>query len=79
MAKPTQIEIKNKAISGLIDLVKADNGTFWEELAAELLPGSGIDEINDLASEIQDVAIKQINALAKPKAVGVLGVSKSRR
>ncbi|MDY7828540.1 hypothetical protein UXA55_02940 [Aeromonas caviae] len=76
MAKPTQIEIKKKAISGLIDLAKADSGEYWERLAAELSPRAGLDERSELATQIQAVAIKQVEALAKPKAVGVLGVSR---
>lgn len=79
MAKPTQIEIKKKAISGLIDLAKADSGEYWERLAAELSPRAGLDERSELATQIKAVAIKQVEALAKPKAVGVLGVSRPRR
>ncbi|MEM0550499.1 MULTISPECIES: hypothetical protein [Aeromonas] len=79
MKKPTKSEIKNKALSGLIDLAKADSGEYWEELAAELLPGAGIDELSGLANEIQAIAIKQAEALVKPKAVGVIGVSRPRR
>lgn len=79
MAKPSKAEIKSKALKGLIALVSADAGEYWYGEAAELLPNAGDEELWDLAGELQGAAIKKVEALVKPKAVGVLALSKSRR
>ncbi len=79
MAKPTKAEIKSKAIKGLIDLAKMDSGEFWYDLAAELLPSSAEDEKFELARAIHNTAVELVEDMAKPKPVGVLGVSRPRR